>query len=161
VVPPAARLQVLPRELAATALGGSRAPTSQLLFSSPPTALPAGREGAAATVPSGTDGRLLVLADAQDPHWQASVDGKALPRRTAWGWAQAFVLPANGGHLKLSYRQTTRHAGIVVEVVLVGLVAVLSAPGARRRRGLEDDVDAEDQETSDDLRHGRALAVTV
>ena len=161
VVAPAARLQVLPRELAATALGQSRAPTSQLLLSHPPIALRAGREGSGASVPSGTGGRLLVLADAQDPHWQASLDGKALPRRTAWGWAQAFVLPANGGHLQLSYRQTTRHAGLVIEVVLVVLVAVLSAPGARRRRGLEDDVDADDEESSDDLQHGRALAVTV
>ena len=162
VVAPSARLQLLPRELAAAALADNRAPTFELLVSHPPTALVAGAEGVRTTLRSGGDGRLLVLADAVDEHWRATVDGKPLPRRKAWGWAQAFVAPAEGGQLRISYDQTTRHAGLVVQVILVVVVAVLSAPGARRRRGLEDDVDAEDQEGNGDHQNGtRVLAVTL
>ncbi|MFN2537922.1 MAG: glycosyltransferase [Mycobacteriales bacterium] len=159
VVAPAARLQLLSPQLAAPALAGDRAPTPDLLVSHPPRALTAGPEGARTTVPRGAAGRLLVLADAVDDHWKATLNGKVLPREKAWGWAQAFVLPSEGGRLRLSYEQTGRHAGLAVQVVLVVLVAVLSAPGARRRRGLEDDIDAE--ESNDDQQHGRALAVTV
>jgi GT2 family glycosyltransferase len=161
VVAPTARLQLLPRDLAAQALGGDRAPSPGLLLSHPPAALAAGPEGASTTLSKGSDGRLLVLADAVDGHWKASVDGVALPRRTAWGWAQAFVLPADGGHLQLSYSQTKRHAALVIQVILVVLVAVLSAPSTRRRRGLEDDLDAQDEETGRDQHQGRTLAVTA
>jgi GT2 family glycosyltransferase len=161
VLAPSARLQVLPRELAAAAIASNKAPTSELLVSNPPTALPAGPEGAHPQVSHGTDGRLLVLADAADEHWKASIDGTSLPRQKAWGWAQAFVLPASGGRLTLSYDQTGRHVGLVVQGILVLLVAVLSAPGARRRRGLEDDVDADDEESGHDEPHGRTLAVTT
>ena len=158
VVAPSGRLMVLSKDLAAHALAGDRAPTSDLLVLNPPAELPAGEEGARTFVPRGPDGRLLVLADAQDPHWRATLDGKVLPSRLAWGWAQAFPLPAAGGHLQLRYSQTSRHAGLATQAVLVVLVVVLSAPGARRRRGLEDDVDTE--EPSDDHAPSRALAVT-
>ena len=161
VVAPSNRLLVLPKDLAARALAGDRAPTSDLLVLNPPTELPAGREGARTTVPRGADGRLLVLADAHDARWHATVNGTALPARTAWGWAQAFVLPAGGGRLELRYSQTSRHAGLVVQAVLVLLVAVLSAPGARRRRGLEDDVDDVDDVDGALPEPSRALAVTA
>jgi GT2 family glycosyltransferase len=164
VLAPSARLQVLPKDLAAAAISSARAPSEELLVSDPPAALPAGPEGAHTRIPKGSDGRLLVLADAVDDHWKARLNGKELARQKAWGWAQAFELPAEGGRLTLSYEQTGRHAGLAVQVVLVVLVAVLSAPGARRRRGLEDDVDAEDEESTDDQHDrpsGRTLAVTV
>ncbi|MCU1600762.1 MAG: family 2 glycosyl transferase, partial [Frankiales bacterium] len=158
VVAPTARLQVLPQEIASRALAGDRAPSPEDLIGHAPLALPAGREGAHATLPSGGAGRLLVLADARDDHWRATLDGKQLPRGTAWGWAQAFVLPPDGGTLVVSYRQTVRHASLIVQGVLVVLVIVLSAPGARRRRGLEDDVDDEDGPTGHEH---RTLAVTA
>ena len=147
VLAPAARLQVLPKDLAQAAASGSRAPSRDLLRSAPPTALAAGREGARTTIAPGEAGRVLVLADAVDSHWHATVDGKALRPQRAWGWAQAFSVPTGGGDLVLSYSQTSRHAALTVQVVLVVVVAVLSAPGARRRRGLEDDVDVDDGET--------------
>jgi hypothetical protein len=126
------------------ASSGVRAPSRDLLRSSPPTALPAGPEGARTSIAPGEPGRVLVLADAEDGRWRATVDGKALSPDRAWGWAQAFAVPAGGGDLVLSYSQTSRHAALTVQVVLVIVVAVLSAPGARRRRGLEDDVDEDE-----------------
>ena len=161
VVAPSSRLLVLPKDLAARALAGDRAPSGDLLVLNPPADLPAGEEGADTAVPRGGPGRLLVVADARDPHWHATLDGKALPGRSAWGWAQAFALPPEGGRLRLRYSQTSRHASLAVQGVLVLLVAVLSAPGARRRRGLEDDVDTEDEESPDDHEPTRALAVTA
>jgi hypothetical protein len=156
VVAPSARLMLLSGDVADRALAGDRGPSTDLLVANPPEALPAGVEGANTTVPKGPSGRVVVLADAVDRHWQATLNGKRLPKHTAWGWAQGFVLPADGGVLRVHYVQTSRHAGLIVQTVLVLLVAVLSAPGARRRRGLEDDVDTDDEPEPAEL-HGPAV----
>ncbi len=146
VVAPSARLSLLAPDLGAQAVVGDRAPRVDLLRSNGPVALPAGAEGARATITPGPDGRVLVLADAADGHWRASLNGKQLPRRTAWGWAQGFLVPAEGGRLVLSYDQSMRRWGLAAQGAVLLLVAVLAAPGARRRRGLEDDVDEEDDD---------------
>jgi hypothetical protein len=82
-----------------------------------------------------------VLAEAGDPGWRATLDGRPLPRRTAWGWAQGFVLPAQGGRLVVTYDGSGRMAGLAAQAVAVVLVLILAAPAARRRRGLEVDDD--------------------
>jgi hypothetical protein len=88
-------------------------------------------------VPKGAPGRLLVLSEAASRGWRATVDGTPLDRRTAWGWAQAFVVPAGGGRLELSYDQSPRHRALAGQVLALAVVLVLAAPAARRRRGLE------------------------
>jgi hypothetical protein len=60
-----------------------------------------------------------------------------LERRTAWGWAQAFVVPAGGGRLELSYDQGPRHRALAAQLAALAVVLVLAAPAARRRHGLE------------------------
>jgi GT2 family glycosyltransferase len=146
VVAPAARLSVLEPTLARQALTGVRAPTSELLRSEPPVASPAGRESARASLPAGAPGRLLVLADARDGGWHATVAGKELPRRTAWGWAQAFDLPATGGHLELHHSHGPRRLALALQLLLLLVVVVLAAPGSRRGRGLEDDLELEEDD---------------
>ena len=141
VVAPAARLSVLPPATAQRALAGDRAPTPDLLRAARPVPLRAGAEGAHPRLGPGPAGRLLVLADAVDRHWVATLDGRLLPRRTAWGWAQGFVLPQAGGTVVLHYDQSARQLDLWVEAGLLVVSVVLAAPGARRRRGLEDDVD--------------------
>jgi GT2 family glycosyltransferase len=145
VVAPTSRLTLLPAATAAAALRGDRGPTRDLLRTSPPVPLRADREAVDTTVRSGAPGRLLVLADAAADGWHASLDGTPLPRRTAWGWAQAFVLPRTGGRLVISYDQSPRHRALAAELLALGVVLVLAGPGARRRRGLEvvDDLDPE------------------
>lgn len=158
VVAPAARLSVLEPHLAARALAGERAPTPDLLRASRPVLLPAGREAARAKVAAGRAGRLLVLADAADPRWVATLDGKPLRRRTAWGWAQGFALPEAGGTVVLHYDQTSRHIALGVEGGLLLVVVVLAVPGARRRRGLEDDVE---EDNAVDAPQDRRVPVAV
>ncbi|MBK5307409.1 MAG: glycosyltransferase family 2 protein [Frankiaceae bacterium] len=137
VVAPTSRLVVLRPAPAAAALRGARGPTRELLRVAPPLPLTAGREAAATNLPAGPPGRLLVLAEATSRGWNASVDGTPLEKRTAWGWAQGFVLPPQGGRLEVSYDQTRRHLALAGQAVAVAIVLVLSAPAARRRRGLE------------------------
>jgi hypothetical protein len=137
VVAPTARLSLLRPGMAAAALRGDRGPSRELLRVAPPATLTAGREGAHVVVPDGPTGRLLVVADAASRRWRASVDGVALPPRTAWGWAQGFVVPAVGGRLELSYDQGPRHRALAAQGLALAFVLVLAAPAARRRRGLE------------------------
>jgi hypothetical protein len=144
VLAPSSRLSLLPSGLARHAVAGDRAPVLSDLRLTPPAPVPAGREGASADIPAGDPGRLLVLADARDGGWRARVDGHALPRRTAWGWAQAFEVPAAGGHLELSHAQAGRRTALLTELVAALAVLVLALPAGRRRTGLEDDVELED-----------------
>jgi hypothetical protein len=145
VVAPTARLTLLRPGMAAAALRGDRGPSRELLRVAPPATLPARRAGAADTLPAGPSGRLLVLADAASRGWRATVNGVPLEKKTAWGWAQAFVVPRAGGRLQISYDQAPRHRWLVAEALGFAVVLVLAAPAARRRRGLEvvdDEADA-------------------
>jgi hypothetical protein len=110
---------------------------------SPPPArvLPAGQVRADVPVGAGEADRLLVLADPEHPGWRATVDGSALPRRTYDGWAQAFLLPADGGRLKLHHDQGLRPLLLWLQLGAVVLVVVLALPQARTRQPepLDDD----------------------
>lgn len=84
--------------------------------------------GAAAPAAGGT----LVLAEPASPTWHASLNGRALTPlpSPAYGWAQAFRLPAGGGRLDIARDQTGRDVVVALEVVILVLVAALALPGA-------------------------------
>jgi GT2 family glycosyltransferase len=64
------------------------------------------------------DGETVLLSEAVDPRWQLTVDGKPQSRRTAFGWATAWDIPA-GGAGSLHYRTApSRYAFVLVQVVL-------------------------------------------
>jgi hypothetical protein len=134
------RLTVLAPRLADVARSGARAPSLEQLRADPPAALPSGQVRARATVPAGSEGRLLVLTDARSGAWRATLDGRRLHPVTAWRAAQAFELPASGGRLVLDVAAGGRHRALLVQAVLLALVLVLALPSRRRRRGLEDDL---------------------
>jgi GT2 family glycosyltransferase len=85
------------------------------------------------SVPPGRGGRLLVLAEPRSARWHASIDGQHLPATTAYGWAQAWWLPTEGGRLHLSGSGASRGWWLVVQLVAVGLALMLAVPVRSRR----------------------------
>jgi hypothetical protein len=147
---PTGRLQLLAPSIAAKALapaapdaGTGRGPAIADLVANPPQVLPGGRESARASVPAGPPGRLLVLAEAANGGWRASIDGHALKRRTAWGWAQAFDVPAAGGHVVVRRDATFHDLEIALTAVALLVVIVLAAPSAGSDAETLDDVPGE------------------
>jgi hypothetical protein len=83
--------------------------------------------------------RLLVLAEPVDSRWKATLNGKSLERSTAYGWAQAFVLPPDAGTVRVHFDSGGRHWWLVVEllaVVGVMLVGTGAGPPTHRREPL-------------------------
>ncbi len=78
--------------------------------------------------------RVLTLGEQADSGWQASLDGESLQPRTADGWAQAFAVPAGGGHLVVEHHGT-RPWWLGEQAVVLALALVVVAPGRRRTRG--------------------------
>ncbi|MFE3404979.1 glycosyltransferase [Streptomyces anulatus] len=94
-------------------------------------------------IPSGEKGRVLRIADAADPGWTATLDGKPLTRKTVDGWAQGFELPAEGGRLDLTHDAPITHtAWIWAQVGLLVVLVVMALPG--RRREIDDDLPDEE-----------------
>ncbi|MGW2087371.1 glycosyltransferase [Streptomyces sp. NPDC001880] len=93
-------------------------------------------------IPAGGSGRVLRIADAADPGWQATLNGRALTPKTVDGWAQGFELPAEGGTLDLTYDTPFTHtAWIWTQAALAVVLLVLALPG--RRREIDDDLPEE------------------
>ncbi|WP_329229571.1 glycosyltransferase [Streptomyces sp. NBC_01460] len=94
------------------------------------------------TIPEGDSGRVLRIADAADPGWQATLNGRTLTPKTVDGWAQGFELPTEGGRLDLTYEAPFTHTVWVWTQMALGLVLVVMAlPG--RRREIDDDLPEE------------------
>ncbi|NED87140.1 glycosyltransferase [Streptomyces sp. SID11233] len=93
-------------------------------------------------IPAGGAGRVLRIADAADPGWQATLDGRPLTRKTVDGWAQGFELPTGGGSLNLTYEASITHSAWIWAQAALGVVLlVLALPG--RRREIDDDLPEE------------------
>ncbi|GAA4004199.1 glycosyltransferase [Streptomyces marokkonensis] len=90
-------------------------------------------------IPSGSDGRVLRLADTAAEGWTATLDGKPLTRTTVDGWAQGFELPASGGKLDVTYDAPFTHTvWLWAQGLLAVVLVVLALPG--RRRDVDDDL---------------------
>ncbi|MYQ48414.1 glycosyltransferase [Streptomyces sp. SID4985] len=115
-----------------------------------PTPVAAGPVEIHTTVPGGSDGRVLRLADTAAEGWTATLDGKPLTRTTVDGWAQGFELPASGGKLDVTYDAPFTHTlWLWAQGALAVVLVVLALPG--RRRDVDDDLPEEDLITADDL----------
>ncbi|WP_369047367.1 glycosyltransferase [Sinomonas sp. P10A9] len=97
-------------------------------------AVPSGRESISADLPAGPDGRRLVLAERSDAGWEATLNGVALAS-TAQDWAQAFDLPAAGGHVEVRYAHPAAIPLAVVTIVGLALTLLLAIPAAARQTG--------------------------
>jgi len=103
------------------------------------TALPAGPIDASGAVPKAWPGGLVVLADASDRGWRATLDGQALKPIIVNSWSQGFELPAgSSGKVEVAYESSLRSVWLTVAGLALVVVAVLSLP-ARRREGEGED----------------------
>ena len=84
-------------------------------------------------LPAGEPGRLLVLAETARSSWSASLDGAGLSRTTVDGWAQGFLLPADGGTVTLERPGLPPAWSVMAPVALVLLVLALLWPGRGHR----------------------------
>ncbi|MDT0468265.1 glycosyltransferase family 2 protein [Streptomyces gibsoniae] len=110
--------------------------------SAAPQPVAAGSVGIHTKIPSGTDGRILRIADTADADWTATLDGRPLTRTTVDGWAQGFELPASGGTLDVTYDTPFGHTGwLWAQGALAVVLVVLALPG--RRRDVDDDLPEE------------------
>lgn len=80
----------------------------------------------------GEGARTLVLAERADPHWTATLDGRTL-EPTTHGFSQAFELPADGGHLTITYAHPWAPLWAVVQIVVLGATVLLAIPVPARR----------------------------
>ncbi|MFD1663623.1 glycosyltransferase [Streptomyces caeni] len=93
-------------------------------------------------IPSGSEDRVLRIADSADAGWTATLDGRPLTRTTVDGWAQGFELPASGGRLDVTYDTPFGHtAWLWAQGALAVVLVVLALPG--RRRDVDDDLPEE------------------
>jgi hypothetical protein len=86
--------------------------------------------GGSAVVPPGGEGRQLLLGEAVDRRWVATLDGQPLARVDA-GWQQGFAVPAAGGQLVWSLPSVS-HWFLPAQGLLVAVACVLAAPAVRR-----------------------------
>jgi len=86
-------------------------------------------------VDPGSGDRLLVLAEPRSPAWRARLDGTALTPSTAFGWAQAWHLPADGGQVVVTRPDGGRQTLLITQLVLLVAVVALCIPvrGAAHR----------------------------
>jgi hypothetical protein len=90
------------------------------------------------SIPAGASGRLVVLAEPAGSGWHAAVNGKSLVAKTAYGWAQGFVLPTTGGRLTIGHSGGARDGWLAAELVVVLLVVGAMLPGRRPDASLDD-----------------------
>lgn len=130
-----------------TLLSGGAAGTARAggVPTNAPQVLNAGPGKAEDELSAASGDRLLVLAEPTGSHWQASLAGKSLERATAYGWAQAFVVPAGaGGTLQISSSSAGRHWFLWLELLaLLAIVGVgVAGPAAASTRELKAATDA-------------------
>lgn len=106
--------------------------------------VPSGSVQVDADITPETEG-TLVLAEAADPGWHASLNGRQLESASApdGGWRQAFELPAGGGHLQVVYSAPYLWWWWIATGLILVLVALMAIP---RRVGFRKFVPIADDE---------------
>nr|WP_231713708.1 glycosyltransferase family 2 protein [Arthrobacter sp. zg-Y916] len=93
--------------------------------------VPSGPAAVSTDIPAGDEGRMLVLAERADPGWHANLDGRNLTASTN-SWAQAFMLPADGGRLSVDYRSAWEPWTEILQIAVFGLTLLLAVPTPAR-----------------------------
>lgn len=109
--------------------GKTAAKGSTLSTTSHPKPLIASPGSARTEIAPASQQRLLVLAEPASTAWRAQLSGKPLPATTAYGWAQAWRLPAGSqGSLIVRRADSDRAPLLIAQLVLVVVAIALSIP---------------------------------
>jgi hypothetical protein len=103
----------------------------RLLGGGPGAVVPSAQVGVDAQVPAATAARTVALAEAADPRWRATLDGRPLASRTVDGWAQGFTLPAEGGRLVIEHEDPRRLPWLAGAAATLVLTLLLALPAIR------------------------------
>jgi uncharacterized membrane protein YfhO len=107
---------------------------------SPPTALGTGGivpvdarpPDVALRVSDGSDGRLLVVAAAEEPGWHAEVNGRAVPVVRAWGNLVGVAVPASSADVRVEYSPTLRAFLLLIQGAALLFTLLTAVPGRKR-----------------------------
>ncbi|MDQ3403938.1 MAG: YfhO family protein, partial [Actinomycetota bacterium] len=120
---------LLSPELARSALGGGSPPAS--LDGGGVVPVEAGPPSVAVRVSDGPQGRLLVVAVAEEPGWSASVDGRQVAVVRAWGRFVAVSVPTRAADVRVEQPTAMRGALLLVQGAVVLFCLLTSIPGRR------------------------------
>jgi GT2 family glycosyltransferase len=84
--------------------------------------------------------QTVVLAERDDPGWQATLDGVPLVRADLPGGLLAFSLPKGSGELVVEYSDPERSRWLAVQAVALVVLLVLMLPAVRRAEDEVEDV---------------------
>jgi GT2 family glycosyltransferase len=129
VVMPAGLAVLLAPELAKLAVTGGTPPT--VLGTGGIVPVEARPPGVALRVSDGSEGRLLVLAAAEEPGWRAEVNGRQVPVVRAWGNLVGVAVPARASDVVVEYSGTLRAFLLLVQGAAVLFTLLTAIPGRR------------------------------
>lgn len=94
---------------------------------------------ASVPVPDGSPGRQLLLSEAPDAGWQASIDGVLLEPGPERVWGETFELPSTAGTLTLEHASPVHAILLAIQGALVLFVIVLALPTRAPERNLSEE----------------------
>ncbi|ALG15616.1 hypothetical protein AOZ06_48125 [Kibdelosporangium phytohabitans] len=128
--PAAGRAVLLAPEPAKQAVTGGNPPTT--LGAGGIVPVDAGPPEAAVRVSDGSEGRLLVIAAAEEPGWRADVNGRQVPVVRAWGNLVGVAVPARSADIRVEYSSGLRAFLLLIQGAAL-LFTLLTAIPSRRK----------------------------
>jgi hypothetical protein len=129
VIAPTSRVMLL-SGAAAQEAQATRGPSLAALRENPPEPLlPDPKTGKYVVTPGPAD-RLLVVSEYAGGPWR--IRGGGLEPVTAWGWARAAVVPAEGTTVTIAADGKNRRTSLALQGFALFVALILAAPGVRR-----------------------------
>jgi hypothetical protein len=82
-------------------------------------------------VSDGSEGRLLVVAAAEEPGWRAEVNGKQVPVVRAWNGLVGVAMPARAADVRVEYSSTLRAFLLLIQGAVLLFTLLTAIPGRR------------------------------
>ncbi|HWM03893.1 MAG TPA: glycosyltransferase, partial [Actinophytocola sp.] len=86
----------------------------------------------AVRVSDGPSGRVLVIAAEEEPGWQATVDGRAVPVVRAWGHLVGVPVPTRAADVRVEHPTALRGVLLLTQAAMVLFILLTAVPGRER-----------------------------